>query len=71
MSTVPHTSNNVHIECTAHTKNPICNIGQLPRVSGEDPKRIRVDSVVETCVCLFFVCFFFEINVITALVVRM
>ena len=38
-------------------------IGQLPRVSGEDPKRIRVDSVVETSVCLsvcslFFVCKF-------------
>ena len=31
-------------------------IGQLPRVSGEDPERIRVDSVVETSVCsLFFV----------------
>ena len=29
------------------------NIGQLPRVSGEDPERIRVDSVVETSVlCL-------------------
>ena len=27
-------------------------VGQLPRVSGEDPERIRVDSVVET----FFVC---------------
>ena len=28
-------------------------IGQLPRVSGEDPERIRVDSVVETSVlCL-------------------
>ena len=28
-------------------------IGQLPRVSGEDPERIRVDSVVETLVlCL-------------------
>ena len=25
-------------------------IGQLPRVSGEDPERIRVDSVVETSV---------------------
>ena len=31
-------------------------IGQLPRVSGEDPERIRVDSVSETSVCLFFVC---------------
>ena len=31
-------------------------IGQLPRVSGEDPERIRVDSVVETSVCLFFSC---------------
>merc|ERR1712175_54954 len=31
-------------------------VGQLPRVSGEDPERIRVDSVVETFVCsLFFV----------------
>ena len=29
------------------------HIGQLPRVSGEDPERIRVDSVVETFVCLF------------------
>ena len=28
-------------------------IGQLPRVSGEDPERIRVDSVFETFVCLF------------------
>ena len=28
-------------------------IGQLPRVSREDPERIRVDSVVETFVCLF------------------
>ena len=27
-------------------------IGQLPRVSGEDPERIRVDSVVETFDCL-------------------
>merc|ERR1712180_492048 len=32
------------------------NIGQLPRVSGEDPERIRVDSVFETSVCLFFDC---------------
>ena len=32
------------------------DIGQLPRVSGEDPERIRVDSVFETFVCLFFVC---------------
>ena len=37
--------------------------GQLPRVSGEDPERIRVDSVVETFDCLsdcslFFVCSF-------------
>ena len=32
-------------------------IGQLPRVSREDPERIRVDSVFETCVlCVFFVC---------------
>ena len=31
-------------------------IGQLPRVSGEDPERIRVDSVFETSVCLFFSC---------------
>ena len=31
-------------------------IGQLPRVSVEDPERIRVDSVFETLVCLFFVC---------------
>ena len=32
-------------------------VGQLPRVSGEDPERIRVDSVVETLVLcsLFFV----------------
>ena len=32
-------------------------IGQLPLVSGEDPERIRVDSVVETLVLcsLFFV----------------
>ena len=30
-------------------------VGQLPRVSGEDPERIRVDSVVETFVCLFSV----------------
>ena len=29
-------------------------IGQLPRVSRQDPERIRVDSVVETCV--LFVC---------------
>ena len=39
-------------------------IGQLPRVSGEDPERNRVDSVFETfvlcslSVCLFFVCKF-------------
>ena len=33
---------------------PNWHIGQLPRVSGEDPERIRVDSVVETSVCLFF-----------------
>merc|ERR1712215_545544 len=32
-------------------------IGQLPRVSGEDPERIRVDSVFETSVCLFFMFF--------------
>ena len=32
---------------------PYVPIGQLPRVSGEDPERIRVDSVVETSVlCL-------------------
>ena len=32
-------------------------IGQLPRVSREDPKRIRVDSVFETSVlCLFVLC---------------
>merc|ERR1712240_447624 len=32
-------------------------IGQLPRVSREDPERIRVDSVFETSVlCLFFSC---------------
>ena len=31
-------------------------IGQLPRVSREDPERIRVDSVFETFVCsLFFI----------------
>ena len=29
-------------------------IGQLPRVSGEDPERIRVDSVFETSVCSLF-----------------
>ena len=29
-------------------------IGQLPRVSREDPERIRVDSVVETFVCSLF-----------------
>ena len=34
-------------------------IGQLPRVSGEDPERIRVDSVVETCVCLSVCSLFF------------
>merc|ERR1711895_314257 len=34
-------------------------IGQLPRVSGEDPERIRVDSVVETSVCLS-VCSLFD-----------
>ena len=28
----------------------ILDIGQLPQVSGEDPERIRVDSVVETSV---------------------
>ena len=33
-------------------------IGQLPRVSREDPERIRVDSVFETSVCLFSVCSF-------------
>ena len=34
-------------------------IGQLPRVSGEDPERIRVDSVFETSVCsLFVLCLF-------------
>ena len=27
-------------------------IGQLPRVSVEDPERIRVDSVFETLVCV-------------------
>ena len=31
-------------------------IGQLPRVSREDPERIRVDSVVETSDCLFSAC---------------
>ena len=31
-------------------------IGQLPRVSREDPERIRVDSVVETSVCLSVLC---------------
>ena len=31
-------------------------IGQLPRVSGEDPERIRVDSVFETSVCSLSVC---------------
>ena len=31
-------------------------IGQLPRVSREDPERIRVDSVFETCVCSLSVC---------------
>ena len=32
------------------------NIGQLPRVSGKDPERIRGDSVVETLVCSLSVC---------------
>ena len=36
--------------------NKANTIGQLPRVSGEDPERIRVDSVVETFVCLFVLC---------------
>ena len=31
-------------------------IGQLSRVSGEDPERIRVDSVFETSVLCVFVC---------------
>merc|ERR1712208_225425 len=31
-------------------------IGQLPRVSREDPERIRVDSVFETLVCVFVLC---------------
>ena len=31
-------------------------VGQLPRVSGEDPERIRVDSVFETLVCLSVLC---------------
>ena len=30
-------------------------IGQLPRVSGKDPERIRVDSVIETFTCVFCV----------------
>ena len=38
------------------------NIGQLPRVSGEDPERIRVDSVVETFVGLFVCSLFFVIK---------
>ena len=32
------------------------SIGQLPRVSREDPERIRVDSVFETCVLCLSVC---------------
>merc|ERR1712175_28022 len=31
-------------------------VGQLPRVSREDPERIRVDSVVETSVCSLLDC---------------
>ena len=34
----------------------IYNVGQLPRVSREDPERIRVDSVFETLDCLFVLC---------------
>ena len=33
----------------------IYRIGQLPRVSREDPERIRVDSVFETCVLYLFI----------------
>merc|ERR1712002_1362057 len=33
-----------------------CSTVQLLASSLEYPERIRVDSVVETCVCLFFVC---------------
>ena len=31
-------------------------IGQLPRVSREDPERIRVDSVFETFTCSLHIC---------------
>ena len=34
---------------------PYLIIGQLPRVSGKDPERIRVDSVIETFTCVFFI----------------
>ena len=42
--------------CIYWDYDAITKIGQLPRVSGEDPERIRVDSVFETSVCLFFDC---------------
>ena len=34
----------------------VCEIGQLPRLSREDPERIRVDSVFETFICVFSAC---------------
>ena len=37
----------------------VLHIGQLPRVSREDPERIRVDSVFETFVCSLSVCSLF------------
>merc|ERR1712240_954534 len=38
------------------------SVGQLPRLSREDPERIRVDSVFETSVCSLSVCLFFVIK---------
>ena len=61
-----HQTDNVHND-DSNDGNPKANefidtvteylsVGQLPRVSREDPERIRVDSVIETSDCLCVLC---------------